>query len=363
MGCGDWNDGMNQVGALGQGESVWMAWFLIVVLRRMAPLAEARNEPARADSLRAQADALLEAAEKHAWDGDWYCRAFFDDGTPLGSARNDECRIDSLAQSWSVIAGADPDRTRRAMQAVDEQLVRAADRLILLFTPPFDKTPLNPGYIKGYLPGVRENGGQYTHAALWVVLAQALLGRGTRAMELFDMLNPVKLSSAPNRAEVYRGEAYAVAADVYSESPHVGRGGWTWYTGSAAWTYRVAVESILGFELRGDRLRIAPCIPADWPEYKIAFQRRGTKWEIVVKNPDGLERGRVVIRVDGQPLDGDDIPLTEDQGVHHIELELMAEEQVGPLPSGNAWSGNEHNDRAAAIQLSEPPGLSRRDPL
>ena len=172
MGCGDWNDGMNQVGALGQGESVWMAWFLIVVLRRMAPLAEARNDLARAASLRAQADALLNAAEKHAWDGDWYCRAFFDDGTPLGSARNDECRIDSLAQSWSVIAGADAERTRRAMQAVDEQLVRAADRLILLFTPPFDKTPLNPGYIKGYLPGVRENGGQYTHAALWVVLAQ-----------------------------------------------------------------------------------------------------------------------------------------------------------------------------------------------
>jgi cyclic beta-1,2-glucan synthetase len=330
MGCGDWNDGMNQVGALGQGESVWMAWFLIVVLRRMAPLAEARNDAPRAASLRAQADALLKAAEMHAWDGDWYCRAFFDDGAPLGSARNDECRIDSLAQSWSVIAGADPERTRRAMQAVDEQLVRAADRLILLFTPPFDKTPLNPGYIKGYLPGVRENGGQYTHAALWVVLAQALLGRGTRAMELFDMLNPVNLSSSRHRADIYGAEAYAVAADVYSESQHVGRGGWTWYTGSAAWMYRVAVESILGFELRGERLRITPCIPAEWPEYQIVYQRHGTRWEIVVRNPSRLERGGALIRVDGEPVDGDDIVLMDDHGVHRIEVDLVSEEQDRP---------------------------------
>ena len=323
MGSGDWNDGMNQVGKHGQGESVWMAWFLIVVLRRFARLAEARKDGARAASLRERADALLHSAEQHAWDGQWYCRAFFDDGTPLGSTRNEECRIDSIVQSWAVIAGADPERTQQAMKAVDEHLVRADDRLILLFTPPFDKSTLDPGYVKGYLPGVRENGGQYTHAALWVVLAEAILGHGTRAMQLFDLLNPVNLSS-PERADIYRTEPYAVAADVYSESRHVGRGGWTWYTGSAAWMYRVAIESILGFELRGDRLHVAPCIPADWPEYQITFRRQGTTWNIVVKNPEHLERGRTAIHLDGQPLTDGEIPLATDGQSHDVNVTIVS---------------------------------------
>jgi cyclic beta-1,2-glucan synthetase len=322
MGCGDWNDGMNKVGVLGQGESVWMAWFLIVVLRRFVPLIEARGDRERIEKYQAQIESLLRAAEQHAWDGSWYRRAYFDDGNPLGSSTNDECRIDSIAQSWSVMAGADPGRTRQAMQSVDEQLVRAEERLLLLFTPPFDKTSLDPGYIKGYLPGIRENGGQYTHAALWVVQAMALQGRGTRAVELFDMLNPLLLTSADEQIETYRGEPYVVAADVYGSQPHVGRAGWTWYTGSAAWMYRVAIESILGIEIRGDRLGIAPCIPATWPGFEVTLRRNGTKWRIVVTNPHGLERGSTFIRFDGRPVPADEVKLVDDGGEHRIDVEI-----------------------------------------
>ena len=322
MGTGDWNDGMNKVGVLGQGESVWMAWFLIVVLRRFAPLVKARGDLSRAEAFLTQADVLLHAAEQHAWDGNWYRRAYYDDGTPLGSAANDECRIDSIAQSWSVMAGANAERTQRAMQAVDDQLVRATDRMVLLFTPPFDKTSHDPGYIKGYLPGIRENGGQYTHAALWVVLAQTLMGRGTRAVELFDMLNPVLHSSTPGRVDTYRVEPYVVAADVYGQAPHVGRGGWTWYTGSAAWMYRIAVESILGIELHGDRLRIAPCIPAAWPGYEFVLRRGRTSWRVALKNPLGIERGVSHVSLDGQRAAGDEITLVEDDQEHRVEVEL-----------------------------------------
>ena len=321
MGTGDWNDGMNKVGALGQGESVWMAWFLIVVLRRMAPLLESRGDSQRAIDYRYQADALLHAAEQHAWDGNWYIRAFFDDGTPLGSAGNDECRIDSIAQSWAVLAGANDKRCRMALGAVDERLVRGGESLVLLFAPPFDKSRLNPGYIKGYLPGIRENGGQYTHAALWVVVANALLGRGTRAFELFEMLNPVLLS-AGERVETYRAEPYVVAADVYSEPPHVGRGGWTWYTGSAGWMYRVALESILGFELLGDRLSISPCIPAEWSEFEITFRRNKTTWRIHVTNPHHLERGLSRIQLDGHVQEDNEFPLIEDGGEHTVAVEI-----------------------------------------
>ena len=255
MGTGDWNDGMNRVGAEGRGESVWVAWFLIATLRAFADAAEARGDADRAARSRRSAESLRVAVEQHAWDGGWYLRAFFDDGTPLGSARNDECQIDSIAQSWAVISGAaDPDRARRALEAVDERLVRREDGLILLFDPPFDAGPLDPGYIKGYLPGIRENGGQYTHAATWVVLAFARLGRGRTAFELFNLLNPIRHADSPEAVDRYKVEPYVVAADVYGRAPHVGRGGWTWYTGSASWLYRVALEAILGFRRAGDRL-------------------------------------------------------------------------------------------------------------
>jgi cyclic beta-1,2-glucan synthetase len=322
MGSGDWNDGMNRVGVLGQGESVWVAWFLIVVLRRFAPFVENRGDRDRATSFHSRADALLQSVEQNAWDGQWYLRAYFDDGTPLGSAMNEECRIDSLAQSWAAIAGGQGDRVRQALQAVDEYLVRAADREVLLFTPPFDKSHLNPGYIKGYLPGIRENGGQYTHASLWVILAQTCLGNGTRAAELFDMLNPVRLGSDSRRIETYRVEPYVIAADVYSEPPHVGRGGWTWYTGSAGWMYRIALESILGIRLSGDRLRVDPCIPAHWAGYKVVLRRGSQLWEIKVSNLKGIERGVRQVKVNGRVLEGFEIDLTTAGEQHLVEVEM-----------------------------------------
>ncbi len=344
MGGGDWNDGMNRVGVDGKGESVWLGWFLSVVLRRFAPLVEARGDTSRATAYRDQAKRLLEAVEREAWDGQWYRRAFFDDGTPLGSHENDECQIDSLAQSWSVIAGGDPERSTIAMRSAEKRLIRPDDRLALLLTPPFDKTPLDPGYIKGYPPGIRENGGQYTHAAMWMIQALALEGRGNSATALFDLLNPILASTAPQGDETYRVEPYVVAADVYGTSPHVGRGGWTWYTGSAAWMYRVAIESILGFELRGDRLAINPCIPSSWPEFEIIFRRADTSWRIRVLNPRGLERGTVSIRLDGNLVHGDSIPLLENGAEHQVEVALQ------PAPSTGTAGG-----RQTAKMVKEPP--------
>src|SRR5207253_6123460 len=241
------------------GESTWLGFFTHAVLTDFAGLCDERKDFTRAARYRADARRLASKLEL-TWDGEWYRRAYFDDGTPLGSAQNDECRIDSIAQSWAVLAGAaDPQRVRQAMAALEEQLVRDKDRLILLFTPPFDQGKLQPGYIKGYVPGIRENGGQYTHAATWVVQATALQRRGNRALELFDLLNPVRCAATPEAVARYRVEPYVVAADVYSNPQHLGRGGWTWYTGSAGWLYRVGLETILGFQLRGDRLRLDPC--------------------------------------------------------------------------------------------------------
>src|SRR5258708_8198193 len=248
MGTGDWNDGMNGVGELGKGESVWLGWFLHSTLTALAPLAEARGEQARAATWRRHADGLREALEREGWDGGWYRRGYFDDGTPLGSAASSECRIDSIAQSWSVISGAaDPGRGARAMAAVEEQLVRRGDGLVLLFAPPFDRTSHDPGYIKGYPPGVRENGGQYTHAAIWSMIAFAMLGDGDKAAELFSILSPINHSSTPADAHRYKVEPYVVCADVYAAPPHIGRGGWTWDTGSAGCVATARVEWILGF--------------------------------------------------------------------------------------------------------------------
>ena len=262
IGSGDWNDGMNRVGHEGRGESVWLGWFLHIVLAAFAPIAEARGERPRAERWRAHMKSLRRALERDGWDGDWYRRAFFDDGTPLGSAANVECRIDSIAQSWSVLSGAaNPPRAERAMAAVEEYLVRRGDGLVLLFTPPFDHSDVDPGYVKGYVPGIRENGGQYTHGAIWSVLAFAALGDGDKAGELFSILNPINHASTRAGVQRYKVEPYVMAADVYTEPPHVGRGGWTWYTGSAGWMYQAGIEWILGFRLRGATLRIDPVHP------------------------------------------------------------------------------------------------------
>ncbi len=324
MGTGDWNDGMNAVGAEGKGESVWLGWFLHTVLSRWADLADARGEGERAARWRSYVNALKQSLEREAWDGHWYRRAYFDDGTPLGAAVNDACRIDSIAQSWSVIsAAADPARRARAMAAVDEHLVRRADGLVLLFTPPFDDTSLEPGYVKGYVPGVRENGGQYTHAAIWSVIAFAALGDGDKAAEFFAMLNPINHARTEAGVQRYKVEPYVVAADVYAEPPHVGRGGWTWYTGSAGWMYRAGLESILGFRLRGTRLVVDPCIPRAWPGFEMVFRYGSARYDLVVENPRDASRGVSSVEVDGVSLDGDlSIGLADDRKTHRIRIVL-----------------------------------------
>ena len=324
MGTGDWNDGMNEVGAGGKGESVWLGWFLHAVLPEWADLADARGEGKRAERWRGYVSALKESLEREAWDGGWYRRAYFDDGTPLGAAVNDACRIDSIAQSWSVISAVgDPVRRERAMAAVDEHLVRRADGVVLLLTPPFDDTSLEPGYIKGYVPGVRENGGQYTHAAIWSAIAFAALGDGDKAAELFAMLNPINHASTAAGVDRYKVEPYVVAADVYAEAPHVGRGGWTWYTGSAAWMYRAGLESILGFRLRGARLVIDPCIPRAWRGFEMVFRYRSARYDLVVENPRGVSRGVSSVEIEGVSLAGDlSIRLVDDQKAHHVRIVL-----------------------------------------
>lgn len=312
IGIGDWNDGMNRVGVGGQGESIWLAWFLASTLRAFAPIVESRNSGAAAADLRAKAEAYVSAVEHSGWDGAWYRRAYFDDGTPLGSSQSEECKIDSIAQSWSVISGAGhPDRQRMAMQSVERHLVQNDVGLIQLLTPAFDKSAVDPGYIKGYLPGVRENGAQYTHAALWVVQATALLGDGARAFELYQMINP--LAKAHDAASVarYRVEPYVMAADVYTTESQRGRGGWTWYTGSASWMYRVGLESILGFVKRGNTLRLDPRVPADWAEYSIDYRFGETMYAITVRA--GGAGSPLHVSMDGAELDTPEIELVDDR--------------------------------------------------
>jgi len=325
IGTGDWNDGMNRVGERGQGESVWLGWLLHATLMAFATLADARRETAHAVTWRAHATALQASLEREAWDGGWYRRAWFDDGTPLGSAASDECRIDSIAQSWAVISGAaDPERAVRAMAAVDRELIRPKDGLALLFAPPFDKTTLDPGYIKGYPPGIRENGGQYTHAALWSVMAFAALGQGGHAGALFSLLNPINHARTRTEVHRYKVEPYVVAADVYATAPHIGRGGWTWYTGSAAWMQRAGVESILGLRVHGEVMELSPCIPPEWPGFEIFFRHGSARYEIRVENPDGVAHGIASADVDGEavttrPLR---VPLKNDGATHQLRVQL-----------------------------------------
>ena len=328
MGCGDWNDGMNLVGREGRGESVWLAWFLYENLQLFAGLARGRNDAAFADTCTGQAWLLRSNIEANAWDGEWYRRAYFDDGTPLGSASNDECKIDSISQSWAVISGGgDPQRAHQAMIALDHHLVRRDEQLIQLLEPPFDHSALEPGYIKGYVPGVRENGGQYTHAAIWATMAFAMQGDVERAWELFAMLNPVNHSSSPDTMDRYKVEPYVMAADIYGAAPHTGRGGWTWYTGASGWMYRLTLETLLGVNLEGDHLRIAPCIPADWDSYKIRYRYRDTQYHIMINHRGAKTRNVLSVWVDGVLLDRsagqhDRIPLVDDHRVHEVLIDL-----------------------------------------
>jgi cellobiose phosphorylase len=325
MGCGDWNDGMNLVGKDGRGESVWLAFFLYDVLSRFAPLARARDDHDFAERCLAQARDLQRNIEHNAWDGEWYRRAYFDNGEPLGSHLNEECKIDSLPQSWAVISGAgDPARSHQAMESVDRRLIRRDAGLIQLFDPPFDKSPLNPGYIKAYIPGVRENGGQYTHAAIWTAMAFATMGNHERAWELFTLLNPVRHGGTPEQIATYKVEPYVVAADVYAVAPHTGRGGWTWYTGSAGWMYRLLVEDLLGVHLEGDRLRLAPRLPGSWASYKIHYRYRQTVYHITISRSADASVETGFLTLDGRDLPGVILPLVDDQQEHHAELKVRA---------------------------------------
>jgi cyclic beta-1,2-glucan synthetase len=322
MGTGDWNDGMNRVGQNGKGESIWLGWFLHTVLWEFAKIADARGERQRAEKWRLHVIALKAALERAGWDGEWYRRAYYDDGTPLGSAKDSECKIDSIAQSWAVISGgAEPARANRAMAAVDDHLIRRSDGLILLLTPPFDHTDHDPGYIKGYVPGIRENGGQYSHAAVWTLIAFAELGDGDKANELFRMLNPINRSSSRAGIQRYKVEPYVMAGDIYAEVPHVGRGGWTWYTGSSGWLYRAGIEWILGFRMRGMYVSIDPCIPRNWPRYSVKFRYHSSVYNIQVENPSSVTRGVALTEVDGKIYPGSsNIPLQDDGATHVIRV-------------------------------------------
>jgi len=328
IGTGDWNDGMNSVGEQGRGESSWLGWFLLTAIASFTPFAEQRSDTERAQRWRAYA-ADMRVALEQAWDGQWYRRGYYDDGTPLGSHESEECQIDTIAQSWSVLAdAANPQHAAQAMTSVDRLLVDHQHQIGRLFTPPFDRSAENPGYIKGYPPGVRENGGQYTHGAIWSIFAWARLGDGDRAGAMFDLLNPIHHSDSADAVARYKVEPYVACADVYSVAPHMGRGGWTWYTGSAAWLYRAGLEAVLGFQLRGDQLRIDPCIPKHWPGFQLTYHQHGrqhviTRYEITVDNPRHVGHGVTRVELDGNVLaDMDAMALADDGHTHSLRVVL-----------------------------------------
>jgi cellobiose phosphorylase len=324
MGSGDWNDGMNRVGEHGKGESVWLGFFLYDGLVRFANLARQRGDLSFAARCQGEAAQLRQNLEQSGWDGAWYRRAYFDDGSPLGSASNPECQIDSIAQSWAVLSGAGAaERARLAMDALDRRLVRRDAALIQLLAPPFDTSPLHPGYIKGYVPGVRENGGQYTHAAIWAAMAFARLGDSRRAWEFLTMINPVNHARSPEAMTTYTVEPYIVAADVYALSPHTGRGGWTWYTGSAGWLYRLIVESLLGLRREGDRLWLAPCLPEAWQAFTMHYRYRETVYHLTVRQT-AAGHGERRVTVDGVEQPDQAIPLVDDRREHGVEVSVPA---------------------------------------
>jgi cyclic beta-1,2-glucan synthetase len=332
MGAGDWNDGMNRVGREGRGESVWLGFFMCDIIRDFMPICAERDDHDRVAVYAAYHERMQQAVNEAGWDGKWYRRAFYDNGEPLGSANSDECRIDALAQSWAVISGAaPPERADQALDALEEYLVDEEAGLIRLLTPPFDRTPNDPGYIKGYLPGVRENGGQYTHGVLWAIQALAELGRTERAAALLEMLSPVTRGGTPAKASRYRVEPYVIAADVYGVEPHIGRGGWTWYTGSAGLMYRVALESVLGVDLRrGTELALRPCIPQSWPGYTVKLKlpegtvyeiavSRGAAWSITLDADPGRVHGGALV-----------VPLLRDGRTHAVIANIPA---TGNMPA------------------------------
>ena len=325
IGTGDWNDGMNSVGDEGRGESVWLVWLLVATIDAYTRFAEARGDETRVNRWREHAASLRTTVETAGWDGQWYRRGYYDDGTPLGSAQSQECRIDAIAQSWSAMAGAsDRPHVARAMQSLREHLLLEDEALALLFTPPFDDGPTEPGYIKGYPPGVRENGGQYTHGAIWSIFAFAVLAQGDQAGALFSILNPIGHADSPEKVDRYRVEPYVACADVYSVAPHVGRGGWTWYTGSGGWLYRAGLEAILGFRLQGKTLHMAPCIPAAWPGFSLVYRHGATRYEVDVENPGHVQQGVASSTLDGHAVPGDPgrIKLSDDGQVHRWILRM-----------------------------------------
>jgi cellobiose phosphorylase len=312
IGCGDWNDGMNEIGRHGRGESVWLGWFQIEVINRFAPLLEAQGDHQAADELRQRAERLRRAVEEHGWDGEWYRRAFYDDGSPLGSKENDECRIDSLAQSWAVISGAAPkERYEQAMMSADNHLVDRDGKLIKLLTPPFNKCAKNPGYIKGYPPGVRENGGQYTHASAWFIIATSMMGRGQEAFTLFDLINPVNHTTDQRGVDTYQAEPFVMCGDVYSEGSLRGRAGWSWYTGSSGWLYQAGLEYIIGLKVHPNHFSINPCVPASWSDFSVIYKRNGRTFHVKVENESGVERGVKTLEINGKIVQGTNVPFED----------------------------------------------------
>ncbi|MCG3181695.1 MAG: hypothetical protein BIFFINMI_04094 [Phycisphaerae bacterium] len=351
IGSGDWNDGFNRIGLDGRGESVWMAWFLADVLNSLAEVLEERGDREPAADYRSRGRRLIEAAEKHAWDGQWYVRAFFDDGRPLGASACEEAKIDSIAQSWAVIAGADATRSARALRSAREMLIRPDDQLAMLFTPPFDSSSPSPGYIQGYPPGVRENGGQYTHAAIWLAMAIARTGDGDGAGELLRMLNPVEHARTPADVDRYKVEPYVMTADVYTLPGRVGRGGWSWYTGSAGWMYRVWIEEALGLKRRGDRLVIDPVISSQWEGFSVRYRHGEAIYEIEVQNPDGVCRGVVEAEVDGRPLELTDglpaIALDRQLVKHRVRIRMGGASSSARGDRPTAGAEQQGDDRSA----------------
>ena len=309
MGSGDWNDSMNMVGIKGKGESVWLGFFLYEVLTQFAKIADLRGDTSFGEHCQKEASQLRLNIEQHGWDGSWYRRAYFDNGTVLGSAKNQECRIDSIVQSWAVLSGAANDNhCRMAMEALSKYLVRSDIGIVQLLAPPFDKSGLNPGYIKGYVPGVRENGGQYTHGAIWAAMAFAALRDNRHAWEIMTMINPINHTSSSEAMATYKVEPYVVAADVYALVPHAGRGGWTWYTGSAGWMYRLIVESLLGLKREGNKLRLIPCLPADWNGFGLRYRYGKTIYHIAVSRADE-RKIEMEVTIDGEEQIEKMIPL------------------------------------------------------
>ncbi len=319
MGCGDWNDGMNLVGVLGKGESIWLGFFLYTVLQQYALLAQRYGDKAFAKKCNDDSILLQKNLEQHGWDGKWFCRAYFDDGTPLGSSSNTECRIDSIAQSWSVLSGAASSiHARQAMSALNQYLVRPQDGVVTLLDPPFNHSKPNPGYIQSYVPGIRENGGQYTHAATWAAMAFAQLGEIELAWQVFNIINPIHHGSTSDAIQRYKIEPYVMAGDVYSVAPHIGRGGWSWYTGSAGWMYRLIIETLLGLELRGDQLHVTPCIPDNWDQFTIDYRYKETMYRITIKRDS-----KNVLTLDGVELNTHIVSLSNDLKLHLVNLSVL----------------------------------------